>query len=876
MSKIINKIKAFVKTHKKLSIIILILTTLFTCLIIGISSYFIYKAFKDDSSYLTSTQSSDSNVQQDNTGKELDYIISREPFADIDIEISSYTPQLASYNISDNYSEISNLSRFTFDEEIKEKLLTNYFTAIKSTGISTKGYKSHDYETINQAYADSKHNEFFPIYEENRYNAIPSFITTDSILHTYHLMFDDSLKSLEQSSFYSILEGISNSMLDDSKKQYDYYKSNGNDDFTTASKRNVAYFAVSAKLLNPELEIPSYVENEVTQELELITKHNEGFELSPIMTIGVESPTLENDYKEDYTQYIPRGHYTETDRLKKYFKAMMWYGRITFRQKSESENISALLITQTIDKNSDIATKWSKIYDATSFFVGSSDDLTIYEYSQVMSNAFDTTEYKDLTNSENLNKFLSEIKKLDPPTINSMPIFDESVNPDREEEIKGFRFMGQRYTLDAEIFQHLIYREVKENSNGERRNMPESLDILAAMGSDKAYDLLEEQGDTAYENYTDNMSNMKSYISKLEESTWTQNLYWGWLYTIKPATSPLGSGYPPFMINDAWIYKDMNTYQASWTELKHDTILYSKQAYAEYGDTANEPEIIQTDDRGYVEPRVDVYARLEALAKASYEGLEARDLLSSEFSYSYIDEDCPAGYPEEECTVEVSFEGERLKSNLQDLEETAKKLKNISIKELEDTSLTEEDYSFIKEYGGEIEHMWYSTFHTNVDYTEVLNENPLMLVSDVATDPDSGTVLEEATGRVQEIYVIIPLPGSGKKYYRVARGTIWSHYEFTEDATNRLTDEAWIERVKNGNLPDTASWKSNYLLEELTTTIKPRNLSYKNLIDEGYMTIDQARQECVNNGAEFNECGSACPESDTDCDRTCEPVCIYW
>jgi hypothetical protein len=47
-----------------------------------------------------------------------------------------------------------------------------------------------------------------------------------------------------------------------------------------------------------------------------------------------------------------------------------------------------------------------------------------------------------------------------------MPIFDETIQPDREKEIKGFRFMGQRFSLDASIFQRLVYRDVKENAQG--------------------------------------------------------------------------------------------------------------------------------------------------------------------------------------------------------------------------------------------------------------------------------------------------------------------------------------------------------------------------------------------------------------------------
>ena len=33
----------------------------------------------------------------------------------------------------------------------------------------------------------------------------------------------------------------------------------------------------------------------------------------------------------DFSQFEPRGHYTNTEQLKRYFRAMMWLGRIDFR-----------------------------------------------------------------------------------------------------------------------------------------------------------------------------------------------------------------------------------------------------------------------------------------------------------------------------------------------------------------------------------------------------------------------------------------------------------------------------------------------------------------------------------------------------------------
>ena len=36
------------------------------------------------------------------------------------------------------------------------------------------------------------------------------------------------------------------------------------------------------------------------------------------------------------------------------------------------------------------------------------------------------------------------------------------------------------------------------------------------------------------------------------------------------------------MLNQAWAHKELNTFLGSWTELKHDTILYTKQNYAKW------------------------------------------------------------------------------------------------------------------------------------------------------------------------------------------------------------------------------------------------------------------------------------------------------
>ena len=89
-------------------------------------------------------------------------------------------------------------------------------------------------------------------------------------------------------------------------------------------------------------------------------------------------PGLENG--EDFTQYIPRGHYTRSEGLKAYFKSMMWYGRMTFRLKGadpaigREETRSAVLLVHTLrDAEVDgqpALQAWADLYAPTVFFVG--------------------------------------------------------------------------------------------------------------------------------------------------------------------------------------------------------------------------------------------------------------------------------------------------------------------------------------------------------------------------------------------------------------------------------------------------------------------------------------------------------------------------
>jgi hypothetical protein len=667
--------------------------------------------------------------------------------------VEDSTEPVKAYDGVTNLSEVSNIADFNFSEEAGQLLQKNSFVVVPAM-----------------------HNEFFSKYESNRYQVTPNFVTTDAVLHNYHLVFNHILKSLEQKQLFDLLKNLNTDMLSKSISQYEIAKGT---DWENAAMRNVGFFAVGSKLLDGNISVPSYVATQVNREIALMEGH-EGITNSPVMNIG-SNPSFEDALKEDYSQYIPRGHYDQNEKLQSYFKAMMWYGRITFRLSNDDETKSAVLLTLALN-NSNANQKWTKIFETINFFVGETDDINFYQYRQLVTESFGNpvNESSVIANTEGFNTFKTKAAALESPQINSMPIMDPSIQPDRDKEIKGFRYMGQRFTIDASIMQKLVYRDTDKNSKGEIRYLPKGLDVPAAMGSEEALNILKEMGETDYKKYPENMQKLREHLKTLSIGTWTQNLYWNWMHTLNTLVTDIPENAPIFMHNNAWARKQLNTYLGSWTELKHDTILYAKQVYAEMG--GGPPE--EKDDRGYVEPNTELYKRLGYLIGITDSELSDRNML-----------DVP--------TAEILA---RMKLLVNGLEQ-------ISVKELSGMELNEEDYELIRNFGGTIEHFWYEVNKEEMgdqSALSFLSDNPSSLVADVATDPN-GQVLEEATGRVFDIYVIVPIDGKP----RLASGSVYSYYEFPWPLNDRLTDKKWNELLDAGKAPELPEWTKSFIGKSL-------------------------------------------------------------
>jgi len=662
-------------------------------------------------------------------------------------------------------AEMANYERFTFSDAQSALLAQNGFVVAPAEWL-----------------------EFFQLYENARYEELPVFVTTDSVYHVYHLLFDKMLRDLERERLEPDIRALTTACLQSAQALYAELYGTSLEELT---RRVVAYFAVADALINPAAVTPPEVADLVAGELALIEAHV-GKGASSIFSRDCPSGCDPCDPNpplacldqpcmcEDYSQYLPRGHYTRSEQLQRYFRAMMWYGRINMRLQKPDETRMALLITHIL-RHTDVdgipaAQVWARVYDPTVFIVGKADDLGFYEYGVLWDAVFGPdAPVSAIADESKFAAFVEAARQLPPPQINSMWVYiweDKEQAAQTPFAAQGFRFMGQRFVLDAYIFDELTWRDVGTVENP--RMMPHGLDVMAVLGSEEAYAILDQMGETAYAHYPEQMTKLRGEISALQLDSWTQNLYWTWLYAFQPLLEPKSPQYPAFMQTQTWARKDLHTALGSWTELKHDTILYAKQAVAGLGGgPPSEPP------QGWVEPNPEAYARLLALTRLTRDGLQSRGLLT-----------------------------ENTDANLMRLDDLLTFLLDVAQRELDGQSLTNDDYERIKYYGGELEAMTLAAADQEGEGLPFFEgEVQAALVADVFTDP-TGQVLEEAIGRVFEIYVIVPNAWGG---LHIAKGGVFSYYEFP--SRDRLTDEAWRAMLAAGEAPDQPEWTASFISE---------------------------------------------------------------
>ena len=678
-------------------------------------------------------------------------------------------------------------------------------------------------------------------YEGLKIAGVPIFVTTDTLLHLYHVQFDETLKDIEEREFYGDISLLGDFLVGELGQAY---QAKGIKPIEkTALKKAWTYAAIGYKCLNPEWDAPAAISDDVATVIAKMEAHK-GFWPNP-MAASKLWPLFR--YAEDFSQYVPRGHYTRSEILKRYFKGMMWFGRMAFilkggksygpddqpflvsKEEGQAQTIAAghivkLLAGGKVKDGRTAREIWQRVYTVTAFYVGLADDLGLAEYETSLRKVTGAAmDLGMLAEEKSWRGLQVELAKFNPPAIYGGTGGQGTyggANPDKLVEAldksTGFRLMGQRYIPDSYMMGKLVTPTVGRPNNGRTdmftcvitedgpyRCFPRGLDVMVVMGSARAAHWLKKLADDAYGTGTDPkkdknlrydvvLAGLKKEFADLTPTDWNRNAYWSWLYALKPLLSEYGTGYPTFMTTPAWHDKSMTTALASWSQLRHDTILYAKQSYtmtmAKKGTIGPRLKPVE----GYVEPTAEFYARLLATTRMTLAGLKAMNVLEP-----------------------VAID--RLKA----LDALIARLLEISKKQLAHKELTAQDYAFIRNFGEALEKIRVKDPKLQKEMDEArkkkdwkryrklyqrMNENKSMkttIIADIHTDQNSEKCLEEGTGNV-ELTVVCYLQPDGRLV--LGAGPTLSYHEFKHPMSDRLTDEKWREMLKSGKTPPRAEW----------------------------------------------------------------------
>jgi hypothetical protein len=494
----------------------------------------------------------------------------------------------------------------------------------------------------------------------------------------------------------------------------------------------------------------------------------------------------EGEVKTDYTQFTPRSHYAKTSLLRAYFRAMMYLGRNSYLLEKPEGISDALLLAHLMASpgpdGQPLVKDWQRLMEITAFYAGAPDDIGYPEWRNFVVKVLGTEKLSPATavNPEVLTKISQQLAELRGPKILSDVIISESVPQQTKEELlaatKAFRIFGQRFTFDAWILGRLTAGQEKVAVR--LPSTPTALFVPAALGDKAAREFagafLKQEAppfsEAEVSGFYGRLDTVAVDLKKVTEAEWYSSVGTAWLKLLGTLPQTFGPGYPRYMQGKLFPIKQLQTFLGSYAELKHDTLLYVKQNFAEAGDGGDEnrPPV----PKGFVEPNMAFWQELARLVDYTAAGFKKYGLFKQEL---------------EEFGRLTSFK-ERINFYT-----------SLAAKELSGAPLSEEEYEKLR--SGNLSFLA-APFVEGAILEE--KEKRSSLIADIHTDGVKGQILYEATG---EPYFILALVGN-EGASRLTVGAAFNYYEFTGPLTTRFTDADWQGRVykTHPQLPPKPFW----------------------------------------------------------------------
>ena len=560
-------------------------------------------------------------------------------------------------------------------------------------------------------------NGLFDVYEHNRKQGTANYITVDFLLLSYSMLRKQDIHLLEQGTVMPAFTDLISGLAKDLGKKKD-----------PVSLANRDFMAVLQALLSGKDKVSNAGDLKKAQEELKLVKEGKGVELSPLW-----------GYSMDFSQFKPRGFYTESPGQSRYFQAMRYASQVLFVVKeSKATGIDAALadrltaqalqLAGLIKRNKGLSEKYATIVDQLAFRMGPADDLLLADLLTI-----DADNKKINKARKKLFDFAGKNGRKPRVLANLVDRNKLEAGVTAEDVLTGWRLFPQRYTPDSAFFQALVDPESGKFVGGGTpfgltaingkpgKGFVSSYELMASLGSKAAGKWLDAHGERGFSGYKHVTGNGRKELSG---ASGLDALHMAMLSDLYASSKSEDSS-------------RLTTGLAFWTWQRYVTLLYTKQSMTMIGKS------LSMDPKrkgGVIE-----------LASAIYNDLF---LISSAYA---------------------AHSAPKIAALWQDFSTILKRCSALSSKGMLHFPLTVEDGDYLNNLDAELKVLTGGKDHP--------------IVVDIHTEPNSRKVVENATG----LPVLV--------WQDKARGARLSHYEFKQPMKNRLTDGQWQEMLRKGETP---------------------------------------------------------------------------
>jgi hypothetical protein len=674
---------------------------------------------------------------------------------------------------------------------------------------------------------------------------LPVFISADAILHAWHFSYQRLLEESEETQLAPALQDI----LDGMHARLSNVPEGVRQGPLQASIKDADYYLAVARSLLSGKQVPTFFDNDaaVANTLRLIAQ--------PDSVIDFE--IFGANRLLDFSQFAVRGHYERSEALGRYFRTFMWTARVDFRMLAAQpdpqtlrELGTAIVLCQVLEASGQ-AEAWRQLDDLLRLFVGRTDAMTFAQL-QPLLQAAQIMSLDAIKGEDQLRALHQQI--VEGRLGTQLIVGDAYIAPFGPEQLqlpRAFVLTGQRFNADGWALGQVIFDGILWNEEIPGYTLDGKVLRRYCSALDMAYTalanhqigwviaerMLDDANRTNFRDglpYAHNLVALANTFERLPTAAWQESIYVRWLAALRELSRwTTGTFWPEAMRTRAWALRMLNAQLASYTELKHDTVLYAKQPYTGL--------VMCEYPAGFVEPNPAFWVRMQEMATSAATNLARLPASGGMTVQPPYDQAHYVDFVQRQA-ARVNF--------CSNFASQMAVLAVLASKECLQQPFTDGETTFVRSlmnrqdhpYSGPTFDGWYPSLFYK-DYGQLLYWTPPPppsgwypmpasedtngsdksdpLVTDVHTAPPDmmdpvGGVLHEGTGNPDLLMIAVD-NGPDRMVYA---GPVMSHYEFIlpGPTLKRMTDSEWKACFSDGWTPASRTppprpdWTRSYLV----------------------------------------------------------------